>query len=355
MDSIGNSFRGMLPVAWFGLLVVCALGYLVTGLSRPLGNLKIDAGVASQPASAMGEGPGSDPADPLSGLRQSVERINQAWREPIEQAGLKTADLANWLTVCRRLSLATVGSGLSLEETRFLEQLPKEQRETAHLEALLKDPRFHHYWAERWTRFLVGTHEGEFVFYRRRRFRIWLTETFAQNWRYDRLVRSLITAKGLWTDSPEVNFFSATFDSNDGKPDPVRLAARTARAFLGLRIDCLQCHDDFLGNVSLGDIDTPREGMQTDFHELAAFFTAAKMSGLKGLTDGEVEYQYKYLHAEEETDVDPAVPYQPELLPGEGPARARLAQWITHPENRQAARAAVSHAWALMYGQSVGA
>ncbi len=65
------------------------------------------------------------------------------------------------------------------------------------------------------------------------------------------------------------------------------MAARTSRAFLGLRIDCLQCHNDFLGNVNLGDVDEPREGMQTDFHQLAAFFTSAKTNGLQGVRSGE--------------------------------------------------------------------
>ena len=97
----------------------------------------------------------------------------------------------------------------------------------------------------------------------------------AANRGYDQIVRDLITAEGLWTDRPEVNFLTVTFDSNDGNPDPIRLAARTSRAFLGLRIDCLQCHNDFLGNVNLGDSDSIREGMQSDFHQLAAFYTAA--------------------------------------------------------------------------------
>ena len=50
----------------------------------------------------------------------------------------------------------------------------------------------------------------------------------------------------------------------------------------------------------------------------------------------------------------PSVPYSAELLPEAGNDRVRLASWITHPENRQAARAAVSHIWALMYGRPAG-
>ena len=137
-------------------------------------------------------------------------------------------------------------------------------------------------------------------------------------------------------------------------PTRFRLAARTSRAFLGLRIDCLQCHSDFLGNVSLGDVDEPREGLQSDFHQLAAFFSSARTSGLQGVRTELVDYQYKYLDADDEVAVEPMVPYSPELLPEKGNPRRRLAEWITHPENKQAARAAVSHIWALMFGRPFG-
>ena len=332
--------------SWFFVLVLFAFGYLVAGLSQ-----QTTAGKSRNPAASETRTVTNAMNREIS---SSVEQMNQDRDRSLASMGLERADAAHWLAVCRRLSLALVGNGLSLEEIRALEQLKESQRERVHLENLLRDPRFHHYWAERWSRFLVGTDEGQFIVYRRRRFRIWLAEVFASNQRYDRMVRELLTAKGLWTDKPQVNFLTATFDSNDGSADPIRLAARTSRVFLGLRIDCLQCHNDFLGNVNLGDADDTREGLQTDFHQLAAFFTSAKTNGLQGVRDGEVDYSYKYLDEEQETDVTPNVPFLPELLPGSGEPRQRLAAWVTHPENQQAARAAVSHVWALMFGRPMG-
>lgn len=343
MNRLRSIARTGIRWGWFFLLVLVAFGYLASGLSEPPEQrVAVDANAASL----------SKISQPS--IEKTLARIDQAWKESLAGRDMKPAPQADWLIACRRMSLAMVGSGLSLEEIRRLEQIPEEDRQQAHLNALLNDPRFHHYWAERWSRFLVGTDGGQFIVYRRRRFRIWFSEVLAANRPYDKIVRDLITAEGLWTDRPEVNFLTATFDSNDGKPDPIRLAARTSRAFLGLRIDCLQCHDDFLGNVSLGDLDEPREGKQTDFHQLAAFFTSAKTSGLQGVRDGEVDYQYKYLDDEEESTVEADVPFLKELLPEDGEPRERLAQWITHPENRQASRAAVSHAWALLYGRSAG-
>ena len=352
MNELQSKAGAALRWGWFGFLVLLAFAYLVAGLSEPKQEVPtpntLNAGTADgAPQSTLVSSPDRDD------LSASLKTIDDAWARSLETQKISAADQADWLTVSRRISLAMVGAGLSLEEIRELEQIPESQRAQAHTEKLLHDSRFHHYWAERWARFLVGTDEGQFLLYRRRRFRIWLAEVIAADWRYDRIVKSLITSEGLWTDSPQVNFLTATFDSNDGQPDPVRLAARTSRAFLGMRIDCLQCHNDFLGNVNLGDVDQPREGMQTDFHQLAAFFTSAK-TGLQGVKDDQPDYMYKYLDADEEASVEPQVPYAPELLSNEGDSRDQLADWITHPKNRQAGRSAVSHMWALMFGRPAG-
>ncbi len=322
--------------AWFGFLVLLAFAYLAAGLSEPTAPLSV---------------PPKNSESTATSFDSVIARVDQRWAASLQQAGFEPAPVADWLTVCRRLSLALVGTGMSLEEIRRLETYPEDQREQQHLQSLLNNSRFHHYWSERLARCYVGTSTGEFITYRRRRFRIWLAEMLAANRRYDQIVRDLITAEGLWTDRPEVNFLTATFDSNQGQADPVRLAARTSRAFLGLRIDCLQCHDDFLGNVSLGDVNSPREGRQTDFHQLAAFYSSAKTNGLVGIRDEEADYQYQYLDADAEVPVTPAVPFSPELLPEHGKPRERLAASVTHPDNRQTARAAVSHVWALMFGR----
>ena len=237
MSKLRNLTTASLRWTWFVLLLSLAFGYLVAGLS---GNRQPEiASLADESTN------GSLRVAPVSmsavsriqeSLRPVVQEINAERLQRLASLGLDHSEPADWLTICRRLSLALVGNGLSLEEIRGLEQIEESKRERVHLENLLEDQRFHHYWAERWSRFLVGTDGGQFIVYRRRRFRIWLAEVFAANQRYDRFVRELLTAEGLWTDKPQVNFLTATFDSNDGSADPIRLAARTSRVFLGLRI-----------------------------------------------------------------------------------------------------------------------
>lgn len=337
----------VVKIAVVAFLMLVTFAFLTAGLSPDVAERVApeNTGTANMPKAA---------AAMMANLDRAT--IVRQWEAQIASSGLTAAAPADWLTVCRRLSLALVGSGMSLEEIRTLERFDESQRIERHRESLLADPRFHDYWAERFTRFYVGADEGPFLVYRRRRFRTWLSDRIAEQMPYDELVRRLITAEGLWTDRPEVNFYTVTFDSGDGQPDPIRMAARTCRAFLGMRIDCMQCHDDFLGNVSMGDPawmggdDEFREGTQRDFHALAAFFTAAKSRGLQGIHTERANYRYQYLHETEEHAVAPEVPFHGDLLPTEGGDRERLAAWITHPENTQFSRAFVVRAWTLLFG-----
>lgn len=288
-------------------------------------------------------------------VRRAVDQLDQTLAESWQAAGIGIAPTADWMTVGRRLSLALVGTGVPLEDFRRLESLPEDRRLDVYLEWLLHDSRHHDYWGERFTRAFVGAEDGPFITFRRRRFRLWLSDAIAANRPWDQLIRDLVTARGLATDRPEVNFLTVTMNSSEqDQPNPIRLAAKVSRAMLGLRIDCLQCHDDFLGNVTLGESGQLRRGTQHDFHGLAAFFSPARFNGLQGIRDTDHPYRYRYLDAEEEVEVEPTVPWGQEWLPANGTDRERLAAWLTHPDNRQVSLSLASRIWALMFGRPAG-
>ncbi len=322
---------------------------------------------------------GTHPATPTRcqiGRRhsESIQCRSAAWNEAAE---LEVADKADWYTVCRRISLALVGTGMSLEEIRALEQIEESDRIRWWTEYLLRDRRSADYLAERLTRATVGTNQGPFLIFRRRKYAKWLADELFENAPYDVLVRKLITANGSWTDAPQVNFFTATInDNSNNKPDLVQITGRTSRAFLAQRIDCLQCHRDYLGNVNFlasSDMANPstvdpttsatnapdqttvnlREGEQEDFHRLAAFFSGIAMENpFVGLRTKPEDYKVRLLDADEETVMERAVPYMPELLPSDGAPRQRLAHWLTHPKNRAFARATVNRVWAMLFGRA---
>ncbi len=282
----------------------------------------------------------------------TLATVNQQLDEPVVQADLRFAPAADNLTVARRLSMALVGSGLSLEEVRALELVPAEKQVEWWTDYLLRDRRWADYFAERFSRAFVGTNNGPFLLFRRRKFNAWLADQFREGVGYDKIVRSMLSSEGLWTDTPQVNFVTATMDEGeDQRGDPIRLAGRTSRAFLAQRIDCLQCHDDFLGQHNFGSLADPIEGAQEHFHALAAFYAGTALADpvFRGITEDDRSYLYKFLGESDERNIEPAVPFFPELLPDEGKPRARLAHWVTHKDNRAFSRATVNRIWALMF------
>ncbi|MEM7455553.1 MAG: DUF1553 domain-containing protein [Planctomycetota bacterium] len=295
---------------------------------------------------------------PASEARLSIEQVAAKVDAAIEEelADLRTPLTttpyrADDLTVARRLTLSLAGTLPSVEEIRQLEQIDPGHRTHWFVSRLLEDRRTSYHLAERFARAYVGVDEGPFLVYRRERFVEWLNDQIFHNRPYDDLAREILTGDGLWTDDPSVNFYTAVIDEETGKPDPIRLAGRTSRAFLGMRIDCLQCHDDFLGTMELGSDEDPRDGEQVDFHMLAAFFSDVQNS-LAGIKTGvESDYEYELLGDDEATIIEASPPLYEDLMGEEPDLRSRLANWVTHEDNRPFVRATINRVWAIMFNK----
>ncbi|HET6881146.1 MAG TPA: DUF1549 domain-containing protein [Pirellulales bacterium] len=285
------------------------------------------------------------PADSVertsSDAAQTVAELDAVFKTEWAKAGLTPAPAASDLTVARRLSLALTGTIPSLEEIRQFEDEPPGGRLERWLDAILNDRRCHDYLSERLARAFVGVQDGPFIIYRRRRFLAWLSDQLQANRPYDELVRELITDSGIWTDRPATNFITVTIKPEQEKgPDEAELAARVARAFLGVRLDCAECHDHPF-----------QPWKQRDFQGLAAFFGQTRQQGLKGIVDGEGEYEVENRNTLAKETVVPCVPFQADLLPAEGTRRDKLAAWVTAPGNRAFSRAAVNRFWAELFGR----
>lgn len=279
----------------------------------------------------------------VDSIQAAAAGVDAAFAEEWHRAGVTATGRASDLTLARRLSLALTGTIPSVEEIRAFEQIPSGQRNEWWLSHLLQDRRSSDYLAERLARTVVGVEGGPFLVYRRHRLVTWLSDEIRRNRPYNEMVRELVTAEGIWTSRPQVNFVTVTVDQNNDKegPDEQKLAARVSRAFLGLRIDCVQCHDDMFGD----------RWKQRDFHQLAAFFACAEMSMTGVRDDAAKAYEFKFLRRPEKETVTPRVPFNAGLLPVDGPLRQRLATWITHRDNRPFARTLVNRTWALLFNR----
>jgi hypothetical protein len=288
------------------------------------------------------------------GFLDSLEQVNRKLQAWSDERQVESSERADVLAIGRRISLALVGCGLSLEEIRALQAQPESEQIDWLTNYLLQDRRWSDYFAERFSRSMVGTDDGPFLLFRRRRFNSWLAEQIHSGVGYDATVREIIAAEGLWTDTPAVNFVTSSMaDGNEGRCDPVVLTGRLSRTFLAQRIDCLQCHDDFMDQHDFGGPEEPIPGLQTHFHELAAFFggTALPETVFLGIREMNTPYTTQLLGAEEEAEISPTTPFLSELLPEDGKPRQRLATWVTHPDNYAFSRATVNRVWALLFSR----
>ena len=291
-------------------------------------------------------GEGFDPKtvhDPeFTGVVGQIDAIfDEAW----QAAGVKPAPEAPELAVVRRISLALTGSVPSVQEIRQYDAPAVQRYSTADryqwwLAGTFQDRRYGDYMAERLARATVGIEDGPPFVYRRHRFTHWLADQLMQNRPYDDLARELIATDGFSTNKPASNFVISTLDpTNKNTPDRVRLASRTSRAFLGIRLDCAQCHNHPF-----------QKWKQADFEGLAAFFGQVDF-GFSGLYEKPgMEYEIDDKRAGEKRVVAPAVPERKDLVPSSGSRRQRLATWVTHRDNPYFARATVNRVWALLFG-----
>ena len=305
------------------ILVVCVVGVLCSWATR--GPRRIGSGTVSSVAVS---------AD----LAPAVERVNQFFAERWRSNDIQPAEAADELLVLRRLSLAMIGSVPSIEEVRQFEADREPQRLDRWTLRLLHDQRFSAYFAVRLSRCFVGADDGQFIVFRRDRFSSWLGEQLHEGRPYDGIVRQMVASKGLWTGQPESNFVTAAF-AND-ELDENKLAARTARAFLGQSMDCAQCHDHVFADWK-----------QQQFQGIAAQFGQTEVGGLGVHDKASNKFTVVDRKTQEDREVSPSVPFHPEWLPTEGSPREQFAHWLTHPENRRFDRAIANRVWGLMFGK----
>ncbi len=132
----------------------------------------------------------------------------------------------------------------------------------------------------------------------------------------------------------------AFYQAKQGKPE--NLAAATARVFLGLRLECAQCHDHFF--------DTWK---QHEFWSYAAFFSGVpnpEMMSSPRMVKTDFPGPSVMIPGTEQ--VVPAAfldGEQPDWSSGT-PSREVLADWMTSPANPYFARATVNRVWAHLFG-----
>ncbi|MCA9049636.1 MAG: DUF1549 domain-containing protein, partial [Planctomycetaceae bacterium] len=150
---------------------------------------------------------------------------------------VQPTDAAEEAELLRRVYLDLIGRTPSVTEVRKWLKDRSPGRYENLVDGLLNSPDYASHIATVWRSFLIPEGVDLTAFGGVQEFDRWLADRFAGDDSYDEVVRSLLLAEGRLSRSGPLLFYSAL------KLDPEQLAARTGRVFLGMRLECAQCHD----------------------------------------------------------------------------------------------------------------
>ncbi|MBI5395177.1 MAG: DUF1549 domain-containing protein [Verrucomicrobia bacterium] len=249
------------------------------------------------------------------------------------------SELCDDATFIRRAHLDIVGSLPTPEETRkFVADTDAKKREKT-VDELLGRKEFAKLWVMKWAELLqIRTEQNKFFYKSAVQYYTWLEDQFARNEPINRVVQNLIAAKGGTFRNPAANFYKV-------ETDLLKLTENASQVFLGMRIQCAQCHNHPFDRWRMDD-----------YYSFAAFFaqigrkqgedqreTVIFNSGNGGVKHpvGGRDMKPKFLGAE-----------VPEIKPGED-RREVLAKWLASPQNPQFARNVANIVWAHFLGKGI--
>ena len=167
-----------------------------------------------------------------------IDRLIRAGWSDNEVTPSEIADDSEWL---RRVYLDTVGHIPPAEDVRaFLADERPDKRSIA-VDTLLDDEDYIRNWTTVWTNLLIGRSNPREV--NRPALQKYLRESFAENRGWDDIVTDFIAAEGNHDENGATNFLLAHVNNQ-----AVPATAITGQVFLGLQLQCTQCHNHPFNN-----------------------------------------------------------------------------------------------------------
>jgi hypothetical protein len=201
-----------------------------------------------------------------------VRRINEEIRKVWEDNKLRPSVQATDNEYCRRVYLDILGRIPTVQELRDFIQSKENDKKAKLVGKLLNDSTYTEdyarNWSTIWANILIGRNGGleRRTLISREGMLKYLRDSFAREKPYNTMVYELITATGSTSpgDSEKANKdFNGATNFLVGKLDEnaVQATAMTSKIFLGLQVQCTQCHNHPFN-----------EWKQQKFWELNAFF-----------------------------------------------------------------------------------
>lgn len=265
--------------------------------------------------------------------------IDEGVYASLEELGIPTSELCDDATFLRRVTLDIVGRLPTVREAEEYYAKPTEMRRAALVEYLLASPEYADYFANKWTTLLKNRRDDTSDITSNFAFHSWVRDSLLENKPYDQWVRELLAATGTVVDNPPVAWYKRVKQPNEQVED-------IAQLFLGVRMQCAQCHhhpferwsqDDYYGLVAffsrVGRKPTGTPGEDLIFHQ-------------RGRAEAKNMRSGKMLPPAALGDSIPA-------LSADDDPRLHLANWLSKSENPYFAKALVNRYWKHFFSRGL--
>lgn len=173
----------------------------------------------------------------------------------LKQIGIPPSPLCDDSTFLRRVSLDIGGRLPTPEETKaFLADSDPDKRDKA-IESLLNSPDYADFFANKWTALLKNQRAQTSDITANFAFHAWMRDNLLANLPYDQIVRQILAATGTIVSNPPVAWYKRV-------KEPTTQVEDVAQLFLGVRMNCAQCHHHPFERWTQGE-----------YFQLAAFFS----------------------------------------------------------------------------------
>ncbi len=328
-----------------------AVGVVAMRLMRPCIAVFFMVAAVRADGPADGRKQPTGPVQSAGDAQALTARIDAELAARWAEAKVRPAAVADDGEFLRRVSLDLIGKIPTAAEARDFLDDPSPHKRRALIERLLDSPAYTTRATEIWRRLLLPEADTEDIARQvAGGFEAWLRKKVIEDAGYDRIVREILTVKlnGRVADSAAGGLVPSPagyYTAKESKPE--NLATGVARVFLGIRLECAQCHKHPFA-----------QWKREQFWSLAAFFADVAPAGtenavvarpkrngapLRELTIPGTNKVVKATHLDGST---------PAWRPRAG-TRDILAEWVTAPDNPYFAKAVVNRVWARFFGSGL--
>ena len=257
----------------------------------------------------------------------------------LKQVGVPPSELCDDATFLRRVTIDVAGRLPTVEEARAFAADSAADKRDRLIDRLLESTDYADYFANKWSAILRNKRDDAKEMRGTYLFHAWIRDSLLTNKPFDHFVREILIASGEMSLNPPVAWYREVKDATRQLED-------SAQLFLGLRLQCAQCHHHPFEKWS-----------QQDYFGFAAFFS--RVGRKAGPNPGEEVIFHRRggagaTNPKTKQVVKPMGLGAPpvELPPDEDP-RVELAEWMTSKDNRFFARSAVNRYWKHFLGRGL--